>query len=78
MVAINTGMRSRTDILAEQSDKDFEEMMDEIARERDIIKKKGLTFDTTANPSAAKMGQNPNPPAPGTEAATAQSKKGAA
>ena len=71
MVAINTGMASRTDLLAKQGE-NFEEMMDLIAYERDIIKQKGLTFDVTANPSASKMGANPNPQVPGVNAPITQ------
>jgi lambda family phage portal protein len=64
MVAINTGLASRTDILAKEGE-DFEELMEEIAHERDVIRQKGLIFDVSANPSPAKMGANPNPLIPG-------------
>lgn len=63
VMAINTGLRSRKDILAEQGE-DFYELMDEIADEQKYIKDKGVVINVTPTGTAGKFGASPEPKGP--------------
>jgi lambda family phage portal protein len=63
VMAINTGLQSRKDTLAEQGE-DFYELIDEIADEHAYIKQKGLDFNVTPTGVPSKFGASPQPQAP--------------